>query len=257
MSKPPKKKPLTEEQIRESDALKAVYAAKSKALGVTQEKIATAMSRKNGEGVTQGAVSHFMNRRTPLNPDAASIFATMLDVPVSDFSPRLAKVIAAMGKGLTAGLAAEEEVVTHDEFELVDQLTARVEGGHGEENDHVEVRGGLAFKRSYIKRRGAKGDALRVVYGSGRSMEPIIQAGDAILVNTASRELKANHIYAFANSEYKAIIKRAVFEGGKWILRSENPDKSVKAHRDMYFFDDSGSPQFEVIGLALWRGGDL
>ena len=98
MSKNTRKLPLTEEQLLESDRLKALFEGKKKELGLTQEKIAAEL----GDGVTQGAVSHFLNRRTALNLEAAVVFARLLKVPVAEFSERLAADLDRLRDGLFA-----------------------------------------------------------------------------------------------------------------------------------------------------------
>lgn len=152
---------------------------------------------------------------------------------------------------------ANDEGISEDEVHVyVQQLDAKAAAGHGEENTHVEVRGALAFKKSWIKRKGLKVNNLAAIFASGRSMEPTIHEWDALLVDKGSNSLKNDRVFAFLNKEGETIVKRAAKEGGAWLLRSDNPDKSVKAHQDMPFTDDEGQ-RFDVIGQVIWRGGDL
>ncbi|WXL27737.1 S24 family peptidase [Ectopseudomonas mendocina] len=92
MNMNPKKRPLTDLEIRECAALNAIYKSKKKSLGVTQEKIAI----EGLKAKTQSAASHYLTGKNALNAEAASVFARYLQVPVSDFSPRLAEEIARM-----------------------------------------------------------------------------------------------------------------------------------------------------------------
>ena len=87
MIKDSRRLPLADWQLEDSDRLKAIFQKKRGQLKLTQEKIAAEL----GDGVTQGAVSHFMNRRTALSLRAAAVFARMLEVPVAEFSPVLAE----------------------------------------------------------------------------------------------------------------------------------------------------------------------
>ena len=257
-----RKQPLTDEQKRESEKLKAIYEEKSKKLGVTQEIIAAAM-RGGGESITQGAISHFMNKRLALHPKAASVFARLLEVPVSEFAPRLARAIEDMERSLAAGLGASNSTSSAvdgfdpADYDMILQSTAKLAAGHGEQNTHVDVDRALAFKKTWIKRKRLIPSKLIVVYASGSSMFPIIQDGDAVLINTADTALKHDRIFAFKDGNHEDIIKRAIEDDGVWLLRSDNPDKSVKEHQDMSFVDDHGQQRFEVVGAARWRGGDL
>ncbi|WP_337056320.1 LexA family transcriptional regulator [Pseudomonas sp. USHLN015] len=157
---------------------------------------------------------------------------------------------------VTAASANESSITEDEEHVYIPQLDAKVAAGQGEENPHVEVRGTLAFKKSWIKRKGLKIPRLTVIFATGTSMEPTFYAYDALLINEESRELKDGRVFAFRNREGENLVKRAVKEKGAWILRSDNPDKSVKAHQDMPFADEEGQC-FEVIGQVIWRGGDL
>ena len=260
MAKDSRRLPLTDWQIADSDRLKTLFQQKKGEFKLTQEMLAAEL----GDGVTQGAVSHFMNRRTALNVKAVAVFARMLRVPVSEISPTLARELEKLGAGndqhkaaIPAGPAANEPSITEDDVHVyIQQLDAKAAAGLGEENPHVEVRGTLAFKKSWIKRKGLKVHNLAAIFASGRSMEPTIHEWDALLIDKGSNSLKNDRVFAFLNKEGETIVKRAVKEGDSWLLRSDNSDKSVRAHRDMSFTDEEGQ-RFDVIGQVIWRGGDL
>lgn len=81
-----KKRELSQEEKRECAALKRIFEQKKQDLGINQQTIADALG-----DATQGAVSHYLTGRNPLNLRAANVFANTLGVPISDFSPRLAR----------------------------------------------------------------------------------------------------------------------------------------------------------------------
>lgn len=82
-----KKKTLSPERLEECATLKSIFWEKRKDLGLTQEKAAEAL------GMNQGSFSHYLNGRNALNVEFAAKAARLLGVPVSSFSPRLAKAI--------------------------------------------------------------------------------------------------------------------------------------------------------------------
>lgn len=82
-----KKKELSDVAQQECAALKAIFMAKRKDLGLTQEKAAAAL------GMNQGSFSHYLNGRNALNIEFAAKVAKLLGAPVSEFSPRLARAI--------------------------------------------------------------------------------------------------------------------------------------------------------------------
>ncbi len=79
-----KKRELSEEvQTGEAEALRSIYYAKKKKLGLNQEEVS------NQLGITQGAVSHYLTGKNPLNLHTGQAFAKMLEVSLQDFSTRL------------------------------------------------------------------------------------------------------------------------------------------------------------------------
>lgn len=78
-----KKIPLTPAQKADAERLKAIYHAKARSLGLTQDLIADEL------GITQGGVSHYLNGKNALNTKVAATFARLLRVSVGDFSPSL------------------------------------------------------------------------------------------------------------------------------------------------------------------------
>lgn len=261
MSKNTRKLPLTEEQLRESDKLKALFEGKKKELGLTQEKIAAEL----GDGVTQGAVSHFLNRRTALNLEAAVVFARLLKVPVSEFSERLASDISRLCDDNSAFRAVENDAtLPHNQqkaiesfsegFTFIDQYDARAAAGTGCENPHVILRNTLAFKTEWLRAKGVKAKNLKVIYAHGNSMWPTINDHDVMLVDESCIDPADGQIFVMCNLDGE-IVKRLVRSGdGGWIIRSDNPDKSK--YPDQVLSDEEIN-EHRIFGRVIWRGGDL
>ncbi|MFW9268001.1 S24 family peptidase [Pseudomonas sp. NR3] len=271
MTKDSRRLPLAEWQLEDSDRLKEIFQRKRSSLKLTQEKIAAEL----GDGVTQGAVSHFMNRRTALSLKAAVVFARMLQVPVSEFSPELAKQLESMTSDPTtvnnsrlstdtppnvkspassnSPLPAEGDI-GNDHYAFIPQYDAKAAAGLGSENPHVEIRSTLAFKRKWLKAKRLKPEQLIVIYADGQSMWPTINHRDVLLVDLSIVEPIHGQVFVLAHGE-KAIVKRLVKSpGGDWIIRSDNQNKVD--HPDRVF---TGSDAYEhrIIGKVIWRGGDL
>src|SRR5690606_28835627 len=82
---------------------------------------------------------------------------------------------------LALGTPAEPNTPSESDYALIPQYTAKGDCGNGYLNDHVEVNGGLAFKREWLRRIGAKPENCYVIYADGDSMEPYIFEGDVVL----------------------------------------------------------------------------
>ncbi|MCX2891655.1 LexA family transcriptional regulator [Pseudomonas sp. DCB_BI] len=271
MTKNSRKVPLSDWQVEDAQRLKALYNQKRAELGLTQDRIAAEL----GEGVTQGAVSHFMNGRTALSLRAAAVFARALQVPISEFSPKLSEQLASMQTVPLVGAALDAyesyqssrhsdaqsplpEGADEDELDgryaYVPQYDAKAAAGLGSENPHVEIRSTLAFKRDWLKVKGAKADQLIVIYAEGQSMWPTINDRDVLLIDRSRIDPVDRKVFVLAGAE-GTIVKRLVQAPlGRWILRSDNDDKDQ--HPDRYFLR-SDDNEHRIIGQVIWRGGDL
>ncbi len=144
------------------------------------------------------------------------------------------------------------------EFALVPQLDIAAACGDGRFQDHVVVKGGLAFKRSSLRDFGVPENAARIIYADGGSMRPTIQDGRVVLINTADTTPKDGKIYAICLPDGGLVLKRLVYDyhpnsgGMVWIIRSDNPDKTV--------FPDKLLPPDDrtmIAGRAVWTDSVL
>lgn len=274
MTKNSRKVPLADWQVEDSKRLKALYVAKRAELGLTQDRIAAEL----GEGVTQGAVSHFINGRTALSLKAAAVFAKMLKVPISAFSPKIAEEVESLNRPFPLTTLADfSRVVEHtyavgfehdpsplpegadeplqaDVYAFIPQYDAKAAAGLGSENPHVEVHSTLAFKRDWLKAKGVKPESLAVIYAVGQSMWPTINSGDVLLVDQSRIEPADGQVFVLAGTD-GAIVKRLI-QGplGQWTLRSDNEDKDE--YPDRSHLRSKGN-EHRIIGKVIWRGGDL
>ncbi|MDD2054951.1 LexA family transcriptional regulator [Pseudomonas putida] len=261
MKKDSRRLPLSDWQLEDSARLKSLFQEKRGELKLTQEKLAAEL----GDGVTQGAVSHFMNGRTALSVNAVVVFARALGVPVSDISPTLAAQIEKMTLALPGKISADppDNRAPPRSFDLknepgytgVLQLTARGSTGDGEDNPHIEIRGILAFKSDWLRANRLNPKHLDVIYAEGHSMEPTIYSRDVLLIDESKIEPKDGHIFAMQSESKGTIVKRLVksdFDG--WIIRSDNPDKARYGDETLR---DGEINEVRIIGRVVWRGGML
>lgn len=139
-------------------------------------------------------------------------------------------------------------------YAYIPQYDAKAAAGLGSENPHVEIRSTLAFKREWLRVKGAKPDQLIVIYAEGESMWPTINDGDVLLVDRSRIDPVDGQVFVLAGSD-GAIVKRLI-QGplGQWVLRSDNKDKVE--YPDRYHLRSNGN-EHRIIGKVIWRGGDL
>ena len=160
-----KKKPLTSEQIADAQRLKALYEAKKKPLGLSQETIADELN------IGQSAVASMLNGVNALNTSNAAAFAKILQVPVSEFSPSIAEEIAIMAESLKSD---EFEYAGKPRIGAVPVVGEAILGVDGM-IDMVEIRAG--WLQIYSADKDAYG--LKV---KGDSMHPRIQSGEFVVI---------------------------------------------------------------------------
>lgn len=161
----------------------------------------------------------------------------------------------AVGEGPEQILGDLERLPSEEDYALIPQYTAKGACGDGYLNDHVEIRGGLAFKRDWIKRMGAKPENLFVIYADGDSMEPFIFEGDVVLFDSADCEPKDRQVYAIRRPEGGISIKRLSRQlSGTWMIRSDNTDKA--RHPDEQTTDEA-MHEMPILGRVIWRGGAM
>lgn len=141
------------------------------------------------------------------------------------------------------------------DYALIPQYDARGACGDGALNDHVEVTGGLAFKRDWLRRMGAKPQHLFVIYASGSSMEPYIFEGDVVLFDSSDTEPRDRQVYAIRRPDGSLSIKRMAQQiSGSWLIRSDNPDKARYPDEEV---SAASMDEVPIMGRVIWRGGAM
>lgn len=141
------------------------------------------------------------------------------------------------------------------DYALIPQYSAHGDCGDGMLNDHVEINGGLAFKRDWLRRMGAKPHNLCVIYAHGSSMEPYIFEGDVVLFDSSDTVPKDRQVYAIKRADGGLSIKRMVQQiSGGWLIRSDNPDKARYPDEEV---SDTSMCEIPIVGRVIWRGGSL
>lgn len=157
------------------------------------------------------------------------------------------------GEGEMRAGAAHREM-TEADYDLIPQYDVRLAGGEGALNEHVEVEGRLAFRRSWLAAIGAKPDNLLVGHLVGQSMYPTIHEGEAVLVDRGQLEPISGKVYAIIRPDgelsAKRLIRRTV--GDAWVIRSDNPDKNQYPDEDATIETLHEAP---ILGRIVWRGG--
>lgn len=159
------------------------------------------------------------------------------------------------GEGEMLADSPAQEGASEADYDLVPQYDARFAAGGGYLNGHVEVKGQLAFKKSWISELGLNPSKILVAYLDGLSMYPTIHDGEVVLVNLAEKEPISGKVYAIIRPNgglsAKRLIKKTIGDG--WIIRSDNPDKNQFPDEDA---TEETLHEAPILGRIRWRGGD-
>jgi phage repressor protein C with HTH and peptisase S24 domain len=228
----------TPQDIAAAEKLRSVWALRARGLGITQDKMAEEL------GITQGAVSQYLNGRIPMNFRTLATFCKALGI--SDTEIR---------NDLPEQRFAPSGVVDDDYTDVVGYSQAAGLGTGAEAVEYAETHK-LKFKATSLRRRGIHNHPLAVYYGKGDSMEPTIKDGDAILFDTSDTKPVDGVLYVIqlegmAYPEY--YVKRALILDGAVYFQSDNPagDHNWRKPRRM----DSQREPITVIGRVHWIGG--
>ncbi|RMS14492.1 SOS response transcriptional repressor, RecA-mediated autopeptidase [Pseudomonas coronafaciens pv. coronafaciens] len=227
MNKPTKRRELSDIERAECAALNAIYKSKKKDLGLSQEKIAL----EGLKASSQSAASHYLTGRNALNVEAAEVFSRYLQVPVSEFSQRLANEMARLGSAAhpsepgtptyepsnVAMIAQPEQMYR---YPVVSWVTA------GTWSEAVQPFPDGFSDRYDISDYKAKGPAfwLEVKGDSMTSTSaPSIPEGSQILVDTEADVRPGKLVIAKLADSNEATFKKLVEDGGVRYLKPLNP----------------------------------
>lgn len=230
-----KKRLLTDEQLAECAALKAIYMAKKDQLELTQEKAGEML------GMNQGSFSHYLNGRNALNLEFASRVAVLLGVPVSAFSPRLAQAIDALSisaQGIREAADEIRRIYTAEAGEVSNvspahtpwrpvrsyPLISWIAAGHRAESPTNLVPESSEKYYESTENAGDQGFWLEV---KGASMtatgNPSFPEGTRILIQPEGFDLVSGKYYIAQHSDGETTFKQYVYDAGWEYLVPLNP----------------------------------
>ncbi|TCL06860.1 LexA family transcriptional regulator [Sodalis ligni] len=183
-----KKKPLTATQVEDAKRLKAIYEAKKKELGLSQESIAHDL------GVVQSAVAQILSGKNALNLSRALEFAKILKVGVADFSPDLAKEMA----GFSSGNIQDSVEVMGSPKEGVIPVKGEAILGMDGSIDMLEFHAG--WLRIYSPDVDAYGVRVK-----GDSMWPRIQSGEFVVIEPNTKTHPGDEVFVRTHEGHNMI----------------------------------------------------
>lgn len=214
--------------------------------GLSQAELA------NKVGVSQTAI-HLLEQRDSKSSKFLVELATALSV-TPDFLKNGEYQSAQADSHNIKDKKADYEIPASDEYIIVPQYDIKAACGNGYLNDYVKVKGGLAFKREWIKNMGWQADKLCVLYAANDSMASTINDGAIVLINLIESEPRSGMVYLI-NWYGEERIKR-VFKDGQHVFRfsSDNTNKTLYPDERV---DLSTTDDVKILGRVVWQAGTL
>lgn len=193
-------------------------------------------------------LSQHISGHRPINLDAAYAYATGLGVPVSAFSPRLAKMINRLTGATEPPKAGECEIEYQDELRVPLLANSASMGPGADDLQGDVVIGSLALSAPWVERfvRPHSSSALRFIHAYGDSMTPTINDGDILLVDTSVRDAsRIDGIYVLRGDDRLYVKRVRSRYGGPLEVSSDNP---VIKTVDVL----NGDTPLDVLGRVVW-----
>ena len=129
----------------------------------------------------------------------------------------------------------------------VPRLNVGASAGPGALPDTEEAYDTFQFSRRWLSEQGLEGAKLQAITVEGDSMEPLLNDGDEILIDTSQRPFRDGvHVVRLGDT---LMVKRVAQAGaGRFSLLSQNL---------AYPPVDVAADEMEVIGRVVWKGGRI
>lgn len=226
-------KPLESWQIEDAIRLRQLFKLKA---GISQLKFGSEFDIGN-----QSMVFQYLTGKRPLNINVAKKFATGLSCKIDEFSPTLAKKIAA------ASLQIEQTDLNldHASIHLID---AKASAGKGTIVFSADETKTLMFRRDFLSKNGAKPSDVIAFPVTGKSMTDMhIIDKSVVIINKKNKEPVNKRVYVLW-IDGELFVKQLIFKDGLWFARSHNKQHLEEFPDIQIDIDD------RIVGSVFWCG---
>ena len=140
---------------------------------------------------------------------------------------------------------ANKTNLSDEEFALIPVHDVEVSAGDGRVSYGESTKYHLAYRKYWLKSRGLNPKDLHVVIARGDSMQPTIDDGESLLVNTADNVPKDGHIYVIRSGDTLWVKRIQKQLDGKLLLISDNTTYPAMP------FDLAEAHDVQVVGKVV------
>ena len=206
-------------------------------------------------GVSQAAISE-IERDVPKSSGLVIPIAKAFKVDVSyltDGKENISRQIADNSDIVIIG-GKSGEVADPKEYVMIPRYDVRGSCGEGIDVNEVTIVDGMPMPVAWLRAQNLpEAHLLAVIEASGDSMQPTIEDGQTLIVNTIDNEPKSTKIYLIC-IDGKLFIKRLIYTPNGWIMRSDNTNKS---NYPDFEIEEAKFSNIDIQGRVVWKSGML
>lgn len=206
-------------------------------------------------GVSQAAISE-IERDVPKSSGLVIPIAKAFKVDVNyltDGKENISRQIADNSDIVMIG-GNSGEVADPKEYVMIPRYDVRGSCGEGIDVNEVTIVDGMPMPVAWLRaQKLPEAHLLAVIEASGYSMQPTIEDGQTLIVNTIDTEPKSTKIYLIC-IDGKLFIKRLIYTPNGWIMRSDNPNKS---NYPDFVIEEEKFGSIDIQGRVVWQSGML
>lgn len=206
-------------------------------------------------GVSQAAISE-IERDVPKSSGLVIPIAKAFKVDVSyltDGKENVRKQMLDNNDIVIVG-SKNGEVADPKEYVMIPRYDVRGSCGEGIDVNEVTIVDGMPMPVSWLRAQNLpEAHLLAVIEASGDSMQPTIEDGQTLIVNTVDIEPKSTKIYLIC-IDGKLFIKRLIYTPRGWIMRSDNPNKD---NYPDFVIESESFDSIDIQGRVVWKSGML
>jgi len=234
MEKKSKKVPLTPADIAAAERLRAIWDRRPDPKNMTQDAAGVLMD------MSQGAVSHYLNKKVALGALAVTKFANLLGCDPRQIRNDLPEIDEILAAG-RARIADGSSVAMYDAY---------AGAGTGYPNGQFTRIGELTFRVGSLEKKGIDPARADIHFVAGRSMEPRLYDGDAILFDTRETSVASDGKMYVIDWNGERFVKR-LFRELDGSVRVASDNKAPEFQDRIVRPGDGG---FTVVGRVRWVG---
>jgi len=207
-------------------------------------------------GVSQAAISE-IERDVPKSSGLVIPIAKVFKVSVAyltDGKENISRQIPSNDDVVVIGGSRHGEIADPQEYVMIPKYDVVGSCGDGIDVNEVNIVDGMPMPVAWLRAQNLpEAHLLAVIQASGDSMQPTIEDGQILMVNTVDIEPKSTKIYLIC-IDGKLFIKRLIYTPSGWIMRSDNPNRNIYPD---FVIEAEQFNNIDIQGRVVWQSGML